>query len=345
MSVSRLVNEVAYYGKPFKPRLLLELARVRVRRRRGGPALTVDISLGAQCNMRCAHCSAETLKDESRNAMGADDYARLARDLDRMHVIRINLTGGEPLLCRDLDWIVGELGPHKRHIKLQTNGLLLDRAKIRHLKRLGVNAISISLDSMDPAEYATFRAAPLDSHHRIIENSEAVREEGLQLSLSLVLTHDNLRSDSVARVIEFTRERRIPLLANIATPSGRWASRPEYLFDDGSDRELLNHMLRLNPHLHTDHDFMGCPAAIRKVYVTPYGDVIPCPFIHVSYGNVLDEPLSEIRKRMVDHFPFWGAPICTAAENRIYYDRWHTHIAEADQAPIAYRELEERWAA
>jgi MoaA/NifB/PqqE/SkfB family radical SAM enzyme len=345
MSARRLCNEVAYYTKPFKPRLLLSVVRTWTGRRRNGPALTVDLSLGSQCNMRCEHCSADTLRDDSRPMMQAQDYAELAREFDRMRVIRVNLTGGEPLLRKDLDDIILSLGPKKRHIKLQTNGVLLTRERIRQLKNAGLNAVSISLDSMDPEEYASFRGVPSENHRRVLDNAEAVRRAGLQLSVSFVLTHDNLRSESVADVIEYARARRLVLLANIATPSGKWTARPEYLFDDGGDREYLNQLLKRHPHLHTDHDFSGCPAAIRKVYITPYGDVIPCPFIHVSYGNVMDEPLRDIQRRMVDGFPFWGSPICTAAEDRVYFEQWHRCIAASHRAPIGIEELRERQAA
>ncbi|MCZ7584489.1 MAG: SPASM domain-containing protein [Deltaproteobacteria bacterium] len=42
----------------------------------------------------------------------------------------------------------------------------------------------------------------------------------------------------------------------------------------------------------------GCPAGSEKIYVTPYGDVFPCAIIQTGFGNLLDEPIEEIWKRM-----------------------------------------------
>jgi MoaA/NifB/PqqE/SkfB family radical SAM enzyme len=337
MKFQRIKNDLKFYSSPFKPFLLFKLAGAALVRRPGEIAKTVDISLGSQCNMKCQHCSAETLKS-GEPPMTLDDYKALVKHLDRAGTLRVNLTGGEPLLRRDFDAVVTALKPHRRYIKLQTNGVLLDRARIRHLKRLGVNAISISLDSMDANEYAAFRGVRPQSHAKILENIPLVRECGLQISVSFVLTHQNLRSEMVDRVIEYTRNAKITLLANVATASGRWQTRPSYLFDE-QDRVYLEDLQRRFPYLRTDHDRGGCPAAVRKVYITPQGDVLPCPFIHVSYGNVRHRPLAEIIAEMTEHYPFSRMPVCPAAEGESFLTEWYPHIGDAPKLPLPVERL------
>jgi len=337
MNLQRLRNDIEFYCRPFKPFLAWKLVRAAFVRRAGEIARTVDISLGTQCNMKCLHCSAETLKS-AEPPMTLADYEAFSGQLDSAGVLRVNLTGGEPLLRRDFDDIVKALRPRRRYIKLQTNGVLLNRERIRHLKEVGVNAISISLDSMDANEYASFRGVRPQSHAKILENIPMVRECGLQISVSFVLTHQNLRSESVNRVIEYTRSASITLLANIATVSGRWQTRPAYLFDS-EDRAYLEDLQRRFPHVRTDHDKGGCPAVVRKVYVTAQGDVLPCPFIHVSYGNVRREPLSEIIAKMAGHYLFSRMPLCPAAEGETYMASWYPHIGDAAKLPLPVEEL------
>ncbi|WDP89738.1 MAG: radical SAM protein [Desulfobacter sp.] len=284
--------------------------------------------------MNCVHCSAATLTHPGRPLMGVADYRSLSRAFDRMNVIRINLTGGEPLLNADLKKVISYLDPDRRHIKLQTNGSLLNQNMIGKLKAWGINAISISLDTMDPKEYARFRGVPHTWHRRVLSNLNRIREGGVQVSASMVLTHDNLRTPATLKVIRYTRRMNIILLANIATVSGRWQHRPQYLFTP-EDRKYLEELTAIYPHVRTDHDAGGCPAAKRKIYITPYGDVLPCPFIHLSYGNVMAEPLEEIHQRMLDHYPFSGLAVCPAAEDRIYFEDWHSVISNAPRLPIA----------
>lgn len=338
MNLQRITNEVAFYCRPFKPVLFLTLLKSALVRRRREIARTVDISVDTRCNMKCQHCSAETLKN-GEPPMSVADYESLVKDLDRAGIVRLNITGGEPLLRRDLDGIIRALKPHRRYIKLQTNGVLLDRARILHLKRLGINAITISLDTMDAEEYAAFRGVRPKCHAKILENISLVRQCGLQISVSAVFTHQNLRSEMLSRVIEFTRRSNITLLANVAAASGRWQSRPDYLFDAG-DRVFLEEMQGRYPHVRTDHDAFGCPAAVRKIYITPQGEVLPCPFIHVSYGNVRRRPLAEIIAKMRAHYPFSGLTVCPAAESEGYLNEWYPRISAAQQLPIAVEVLE-----
>lgn len=301
-------------------------------------ALTVDVSLGSRCNMDCLHCSAATLQSETRKELEFDDYVRLGNEFNKMRVIRVNITGGEPLLRPDFARVLAALGPGKRHVKLQTNGLLLTKNKIEEIKKVGVNAITISIDSLDPDEYSKFRGVSKASHATVLNALYLSRRAGLQISASFVLTHQNLRSESIKKLIEYTAENKITLLANIATASGKWQSRPDYLFDCG-DRNYFNELIKKHRHIRTDHDLTGCPAAARKLYITPYGDVIPCPFIHVSFGNITEQSLLSIWKEMQAGFPFAGMPICPAGEDKAYLDTWYPHIAHSPILPIPYGNL------
>ena len=81
--------------------------------------------------------------------------------------------------------------------------------------------------------------------------------------------------------------------------------------------------MQIYPQTTTDHEVgrnsTGCPAGVEKVYITPYGDVIPCPFIHVSFGNVKDSSLLEIvdKMRNVQYFNKYQK-ICIAAEDPFF---------------------------
>jgi len=129
----------------------------------GRPPHDLRLSVTDRCNFRCVYCM-------PREAFGRDfafldraqlltfeEIARLTRLFVAHGVEKIRLTGGEPLLRKDLERLVGMLASIDgvRDVAMTTNGVLLTREKARALVSAGLKRISISLDSLDEA---TFRA-------------------------------------------------------------------------------------------------------------------------------------------------------------------------------------------
>src|SRR5438128_2821103 len=125
--------------------------------RLGRPLRDLRISVTARCNFRCPYCMPreifgrdfEFLRRE--DLLSFEEIARLAQLFAQLGVEKIRLTGGEPLLRRDLELLVEMLADVKgiRDLTLTTNGSLLTREKARALKDAGLNRVSISLDSLD----------------------------------------------------------------------------------------------------------------------------------------------------------------------------------------------------
>ena len=82
---------------------------------------------------------------------------------------------------------------------------------------------------------------------------------------------------------------------------------------------------------------------MEKIYITPYGDVLPCPFIHISFGNVKQENLKDIVRRMRMNPYLEGYPkICVAAEDREFHKNVLSKIGVRPRGglPVDYRELD-----
>lgn len=340
VSFKRLTGRMDYFLRPFKPLLVYYVLKNYFQGSKERQRLnTLDISMGYECNMRCEHCSAQVMAQSNAQKLTLDDYHRLNKELDKLGLYRINITGGEPLLFPWLEELIKALKPARRHIKIQTNGTLLTEDRILSLKKAGVNAISMSLDSLDEKEFERFRG--LDgSFKKIVNNINLVRKHGLQVSLGCVVTHQSINNGETEKLIRFAYEHKCHLLLNIAIAVGRWASQEEFLFDKhGDDRKRLNELLLKYSHVHTDHDIIGCPAAIRKLYLTPYGDIIPCPFLHVSFGNIKNETLSSIRNRVLENYPYYNSSFCPAAENCDVLEKWLKKLWDASVLPVDYRSV------
>jgi len=128
---------------------------------RGRPLRDLRISVVDQCNFRCPYCmpeeqyprDAEFLSAAAR--MNAGEIERLARHFVALGVRKLRLTGGEPLLRRDLAAIVANLAsiPGVEDLALTTNGVLL-APRAAELRAAGLRRLTVSLDALDPAIYA-----------------------------------------------------------------------------------------------------------------------------------------------------------------------------------------------
>jgi cyclic pyranopterin phosphate synthase len=127
---------------------------------RGRPLRDLRISVTDRCNFRCTYCMPREVFDSSyrflpHNAiLSFEEIARLARIFVGLGVTKIRLTGGEPLLRKDLPALIAMLAPLGAELTLTTNGSTL----VKHaaaLKAAGLDRLTVSLDSLDEA---TFRA-------------------------------------------------------------------------------------------------------------------------------------------------------------------------------------------
>jgi len=118
---------------------------------------SLRVSVTDKCNFRCRYCMpAEGLEWlERHELLTFEEIARLVRVLARMGVDEVRLTGGEPLVRRDLPTLVGMLAqtPGVRDLSLTTNGVLLDRFAAP-LVEAGLRRLNVSLDSLSHIRFA-----------------------------------------------------------------------------------------------------------------------------------------------------------------------------------------------
>jgi len=118
---------------------------------------SLRVSVTDKCNFRCRYCMpAEGLEWLERDELLTfEEIARLVRVLARMGVDEVRLTGGEPLVRRDLPTLVGMLAqtPSVRDLSLTTNGVLLDRFAAP-LVEAGLRRLNVSLDSLSHIRFA-----------------------------------------------------------------------------------------------------------------------------------------------------------------------------------------------
>src|SRR5213080_3527760 len=167
---------------------------------------SLRVSVTDKCNFRCRYCMpAEGLEWLERDELlSFEEIERLVRVLARMGVDEVRLTGGEPLVRRDLPTLVGMLAatPGVRDLSLTTNGVLLDRFAAP-LVEAGLRRLNVSLDSLSHVRFAEITRR--DALDRVLAGLEAAER------------HPELRPIKVNCVaIRGFTEEEVPALAELA---------------------------------------------------------------------------------------------------------------------------------
>ena len=167
------------------------------------------ISVTDKCNLRCVYCMPlEGLPWLKRDEiLDYEEIAQIVRTMAGMGLKRLRITGGEPLVRRDLAALVGMLSSIDgiENIALSTNAVLLaDQAA--DLKAAGVDRVNISLDSLreDRADAIARRPGSYDGIMKGLEAAEAVGFEPIKINVVLIRGSND---DEIADFAAITKER------------------------------------------------------------------------------------------------------------------------------------------
>ena len=85
----------------------------------------------------------------------------------------------------------------------------------------------------------------------------------------------------------------------------------------------------------------GCPAVKEVLYITPYGEVLPCPFLHLSLGNVKEEPLRKIRTRGLRYKIFREYHQACLASEKKDFTKNYLKVIKGKKPPVCLEEVKE----
>jgi len=171
----------------------------------GRPLLNFRIAVTQRCNFRCDYCHKEG-EDCSRGKcpdLAANEIVRLTRIATELGISRIKLTGGEPLMRRDLSNIVSGIAdlPGLRDLSLTTNGSLL-AFEAQRLHKCGLRRVNISLPTLNRDVYHKLTDGKIEN---VLGGVEAAVKAGLSpVKLNMVILN-GINVDDVPEMIEFAR--------------------------------------------------------------------------------------------------------------------------------------------
>lgn len=266
------------------------------------------LAVTASCPYHCWHCS---LKQRSTGHLATADWLAAIRGLHELGVSLMGFTGGEPLSRDDLPTLVAAAQAGGAETIVFSSGALADAAKIAALRRAGLWSLCVSLDHPNPAEHDRLRGSP-GAFDRALATLRMARAAGLYTMIGAVAARSLVgqgilpelyRVAQQAQVHEFRLVEPMPcgLLANASE---------ETLLTAGEVRELRRFHVETNrrgrlPKVCAFNqvespELFGCGAGTQHLFIDSAGEVCPCDFTPLSFGNCTRESLAAIWTRMND---------------------------------------------
>lgn len=297
---------------------------------------TLIAELTYRCPLRCAYCSNPVDFAAHRERLATEDWERVFREAEALGVLQLHLTGGEPLLRRDLEQLVAAAAKLDLYTNLITSGVPLDRTRLEQLRDAGLASVQVSIQDVT-AEGTELIAGRRSFDHKL-RVAAWVNELGLPLTLNCVLHRHNL--SHISHVIELAERLGAERLELANTQYLGWAlvNRDVLLptreaLDAARavalrERERLKGKLELLfvlPDYYSDFP-KACMSGWgrRYIVISPDGLALPCHLAHtlpgLTFESVLDRSLADIWEHSEGFLKFRGeefmAEPCRSCERR-----------------------------
>ncbi len=297
---------------------------------------TLVAELTYACPLRCVYCSNPLDYARHTDGLDTDTWLRVLREAEELGVVQVNLTGGEPLLRKDLERLVAEAERLQLYTNLITSGIPLTRERLARFKGLGLDNVQVSVQ--DVTAPGAERIAGRRSLERKLQVARWVKELALPLTLNIVLHRENL--DRVPEMIALAEQLEADRLELANTQYLGWAllNRKALLpsaeqlarareIAAAARRRLTGRMEIL---FVTPDYYAETPKACmdgwgrRFIVVTPDGLVLPCHLAHtlpgLTFESVRNRSLAQIWRESPALEAFrgeaWMPEPCRSCERR-----------------------------
>ena len=162
------------------------------------------ISLVERCNLRCSYCMPEegVLLSPKSHLMTYEEIHTIAKIFVANGVTKIRLTGGEPLIRKDIPIILEKLSSLPIELSITTNAVIVDKF-IDTLKNNGVKSINVSLDSLDKEKFRQITRR--DEFEKVYDNIHLLVDEGFKVKVNAVLIK-GFNDNEIIDFINFTKD-------------------------------------------------------------------------------------------------------------------------------------------
>lgn len=295
-----------------------------------------EIAITNACNLECIHCSRLSLSKKQQE-ITKEVLFRFLIQLEKQGGQTVCFTGGEPLAKKAVLYPAVEytasLGMAPTII---TNGLLLNREAIAELKKRGISAIGVSLNGTQA--YHDHFVARQGAYAKSLQAVVDVVEAGIACNITCVPTDESMADGNFQHILDLATQLGVETYINFPTLAGAFKDSDSMLLSpDNVERiyELGRKSIILKDVIRRGNE-RRCPVP-QQLYISPWGDVCPCPFIQLSFGNIFELSLSEIK----EHIRRSGYldkvyECCPPAEDKEFIEKVIKPIYDEESIPVHY---------
>ena len=255
---------------------------------------SINIEITYQCNEYCKFCASNAGIPAS-NELNKEEIDSLLDEIISLQVTPVTITGGEPLLKKELVLhIVERVYTAGLEPNLLTNGTLIDAAMAHELKEAGIHVVQVSLDGAHPESHDAIRGKK-GGFNQTLRGIKALKEAQIEVSISSVLTKENF--NELEALYNLGEELRIPVTTANVSPTGRGFDHTLLL----TPRQLCEHFCYTHETDEGELSMLVVPRERCSIgtspVVTPSGDVYPCmltKYEPLTLGNIRKSTLKEI---------------------------------------------------
>jgi MoaA/NifB/PqqE/SkfB family radical SAM enzyme len=259
------------------------------------------LGLTYDCQCKCVHCSAGLYKKNKESELTTGEWFGLIDEIYKLGIPRINLSGGEALLRDDIFEII-KYASDKVVVILESNGQMITEKNALSLKKSGVSCVAISVDSDNASTHDSLRSV-FGCFDRAMQGIDNLHKSGVPCLISTYMTKERLNDNSIEGIMNLAKKKRVLAVRIMpARPSGSFSCHNASLLDRDAEIRLSR---MIDPAMAY---FKGIPAPSRcgvfckaTFYISPYGEVQPCPYLPLSFGTIISGSLTQILDKMWKH--------------------------------------------
>ncbi len=277
------------------------------------PCTTVLISITSTCRFKCKHCYQRLDKGKD---VDIDILIKAIKKLQDMGIAFFNIEGGDPFIVYERLKKVCAVIDERAEIWINSTGDGITLERIRELEKLNVTGIMFSLHSAKKEALNEFMGR---------ENAWEVMEEGIDLchkgnmgiAFNTCLQRADFHNGTFEEIMEYAKDKKASIIQIIKPKSaGAWLEKEDNDFDKKEldfIKEKVN-MYNLDKRyedypcisaqiMEEDENHFGCSAGgTDRFYINAKGDVQPCEFLNISFGNIEEADFEKIYEKMRSYF-------------------------------------------
>ena len=276
-------------------------------------AMTFAVTYKCQC--KCVHCSAGQHFRKDIKELSTKEAKKLIDDSQKLGVSIIAFTGGEPLLRGDIFELISHVNKQKAMPIMFTNGQYLNEENAQKLADAGLYSLFVSIDSPNPEEHNKLRGMP-GLFESAIDGLKKMKSKGVFVGFSSYATSSGTENEIYKKLHEMAIELSLHnVILFDCVPTGKMLKDTSEMLTFKQREQIHNYSVeifrkKIVPPLSSQAwqnsveaylSGIGCLAANIQYYASAYGDIAPCDFTPLSFGNIRNNSLKKIWMKMVHH--------------------------------------------